>query len=150
MSKASTIHDALIARVAAQLPSHIKLSHAYRLEKSSLPSLYQGFGVKVGPVQNTKRTLNCSMWIKRQYNVVITRKLYQNDSLDSDAKTSVEKQLFEDQILMAKDLTTNPSLDGSSTNVEFESDNGIEFVQTPDEEIMCLDTTFTVEYFESI
>lgn len=149
MSKVANIYDDILARLAAKLPSHSKLTHAYALPECISPHLALGYGVKIGPVENTRRLVNCRVSIRRQFNVVITRRFRQTD-IDADAKTSVEKELFEDQLLVLLELERNPTLNGDSANVTFTSDGGIEFVNTRDEEFMVLDTTYAVEYFEDI
>jgi hypothetical protein len=148
MSTISTIYDTMLADIATQLPNALKLWHAYRLEENGGPILLNGFGVRVGPAENTKRMVCPRVSIRRSMGVILTRKLYQRD-MDADVKTSVEKDILEDQLLLIKHFESNPTV-GGAMNVQFESDTGVSFVNTTDEEFMALETTFTVEYIENL
>lgn len=149
MSNFSLLYDAIVDRIEAVLPSHTRLPNPYKVNENTELYLRQGFGVALGAATNTNRELSCRISVGRDFSVVLTRKFYSIESGVSN-KESVEKQLIEDQILLIRDFCDNSALPGALGIVSYSSDGGIEYVFNEKDNFLVLNTTFTVEYFETI
>lgn len=149
MSNFSSLYDAIVDRIEAVLPNHLRLPNPYKVNENTELYLRQGFGVALGPATNTNRELSCRISVGRDFSVVLSRKFYSIESNVSN-KESVEKQLIEDQILLIRDFCDNSSLPGALGIVSYSSDSGIEYVFNEKDNFLVLNTVFTVEYFETI
>lgn len=151
MSKVSDSYDAFKARVSAVLPSHFVLPNPYAPEQNSENALRVGQGVKFMGGLNSNRSLSCQLSIRRQIEVVITRKYYGSELMTAN-KTTVEKALLEDQYLVINEVEKDPTNALSSVVVQarFESDSGIEFVFNDDKPFLMIRTIFALEYIENL
>lgn len=149
MSEVSTVFDALVTRVGAVLTGHFRLSNAYKLEENSSTFLRIGYAVGVGPAVNTLRPMSCMVFVQRSFTISITRR-YAALETDAAAKATTEKQIMEDMLLVIKDLHTNTSLTNGNRVVKFESDNGINYVETDTDKFMYTTADISIEYFENL
>lgn len=150
MSKIADAYNAMITRVSTLLPSHVRLPNVYRVPQNPDPYLSQGYGIQLGSAQNTNRNLGCKLSVERQMVVVISRKFYARE-YDPEEKATTEKQLFEDQFLVIKDMEKDPTLNNTVMMTKYLSDTGIQFVDAENkEQYMFIESTFSVEYLEDL
>lgn len=151
MSNISDSYDAIVSRVQTLLPSHTRLSSAYSIDENTEPALTLGWAIQIQSGENSKRQLQCDLSIRRSVVIIITRKFYARE-LDITSKASTEKQLFEDQLLVIKDLEKDPTVNAPSYIAKFEyvGDSGIQTVFSNKDQFLKLETIFTLEYFESL
>lgn len=149
MSKISSIYDVLVTRVGTILPNHLRLPHAYAIEKNPEPSLKQGWALQIKGADNSPRQVDCHLTMSREFTIVITRKFYGSD-LATAAKASAEKDLMEDHLLMVKDLEGDASLSNLVSKAEYQSDSGIELVFLGDKPFYKIESNINVQYRELI
>jgi len=150
MSNISTAFDNFKTRLSTLLPSHVELTNPYSVEQNTEGALNQGYGVILGPGSNSKRLVGCKLSVVRSFNLVLTRKFYAQE-LNITGKETTAKDLFEDQKLVIADTEKNPTIGSSAiAKIEYESDNGLEFVLTEADNYLKLETVFKVEYFETL
>lgn len=149
MSNFSDLYDAIVTRVETVFPNHTRLPNPYKIEENNEAFLRQGWGLSMTSGTNSNRQLSCSISIQRSFTISLVRKFYAVES-NVDNKVTVEKQLIEDQLLLIKDLCDNSSLDATNSLVDFESDDGIEYVYGDKDNFLVLNSTFRVEYFDTI
>jgi len=142
--------DALLARLAALFPEGDGwhwLPNAYKPEENPELLLRQGYGLALGPGENTQRLVNCKFSVNRSITVVLTRKY---DALENDAtaKFATEKQLFEDQYRLINDLEQDVSVNGTTMYTRWESDGGIEYVEGDTDRFLMVRTEIALEYLE--
>jgi hypothetical protein len=149
MSRISSIHDALIARLEALFPSHKRLPDAYQVERNPSKFLDQGYAVTIGAASNRGGLLSQQMQVTREMGVVLTRK---SVALESDAAKSAACQLalMEDHLLLIKDLETDTTVNTTAAMVEFTSDSGITSIGDGTHPHLVIETQFTVTYFEDL
>jgi len=151
MSLISTGYDALLSRLDALFPptdGWNRLPNPYKPEENSELFLTQGYGIAMGPGNNTNRQVNCKFSVVRQMTVVLTRK-YEALENDADAKASTEKQLFEDQYILINDLEQDISINGQTMYTRFVADGGIEYVRSDTDRFLILRTQYDLEYLET-
>ena len=149
MSKISTVHAAILSRIATLLPSRTRLINPYRVE-SNPDGIYQsGYGIAMNAAEATKRSLGGKVWIRRDFTVVLTSKFHKLD-LDATASATAELALFEDQLLLIKDFETNTTVNGVAIKVEYQQDTGILFREATKDNFLYVETLFFVEYSEDL
>lgn len=151
MSKVSDVYDALVTRVSAVLPTHKRLSDPNFPEANPEKDLVKGWGIAFGPGENTAGTLTNIMSVRRQFVIIVSRKVQKRDT-DAVGRATVEKQLFEDQKLIIADVEGEPTL-GNSDAVcvaNYTSDGGIEFVHADKDNFLKLETVIEIEYREDL
>jgi hypothetical protein len=149
MSNFSSLYDAIVLRLETVLPNHMRLTNPYNVDQNPEGLLRQGWGLGLGSGSNTNRELSCRISIQRDFNIVLSRKFYAKES-DVQNKADVEKQLFEDLILIVRDFCDNSALPGALGIVNYSSDGGIEQVFGEKDNYLVLRTVFTVEHLETI
>lgn len=145
MSTISSLYDSLITRLAVALPSHLRLSNPYDLEQNPERFLNQGYGVAFGTGENTKQIVDCTLSMRMDIIVSVTRQFVGQET-DHDGKATVEKNLFEDQLLVIKDFCNNITVG----TIDFNGHGGVEFIVTDKSNFLALRSTFSIIYFESI
>ena len=148
MSKISSIYDELRTLVGTQLSSHTELNNPYDITDDADTMFDKGWAVGLGPASNTQRQVGCNMSVARDFVVTITRR-YFTPSRDIANRIAAEKLLFEDQLLVIKDIETNPSSSNIAKMV-FIGDNGLEFLEGDRFGFIILQSTINVEYFEQL
>ena len=152
MSILSDIYDEIVSVLETNYPDHNKLTNPYSIEENNEQALRQGYGLAVGPSQNTQRFTGCKMSIAREFRVIFTRQVYALEQ-DIDAKQEADKQLMEDQRLLIKEIEKDPQLDVGSnglTKFVFTEDTGIEYVHPEKQSFIKLETIFIMEYIENL
>mgnify|MGYP007051599851 CR=1 FL=1 len=129
-TKISKAFDDFKSLCASLLPDHKMLTNPYAAEQNTAAALALGFGLVLGAGENTHRTINCMMSLRRNFHLILTRKFYATE-LNIVGKEDAMKQLFEDQKLIISYVEKNPTISSNSiAKIDFLSDNGIEFVFT--------------------
>jgi hypothetical protein len=149
MSEVSTVYDALITRIEAVLTGHYRLSNPYKLEENPSTFLRIGYGLGIGSATNTGRPMSGCISIQRTFQVSITRR-YAALETNASAKATTEKQILEDMFLLIKDFHENTSLTNGNRVVKFDSDNGINYVETESDRFMYTTGLISIEYFENL
>lgn len=152
MSNFTNLYDGIKTRIETVLPSasgYMRLYNPYELNRNPENILRKAWGIAIGSAVNTNRELSCRISIRRDLTVTLTRKAIATDN-DSVSKTNTEKDLVEDQLLLIKDFCDNSDLPNTIGIVEYVSDTGVTRIFDEKENFLALQTTFTVEYFESV
>ena len=150
MSAVSSAYDAVITAIESQLPNHKRLSNPYDVEENTDLFLRQGYGLVLGPGENSKRNLCNVLSIRRTFQVIISRK-YAATELNASGKATTEKQIMEDLKTLIAYFETNTTLNTGVRVVGFESDSGIQFVKKSATDMyLFTEGIFEIEYFETI
>lgn len=150
MSKITGVYDAFVARVKALLPNHLQLSDPYNFLKNTASEYRQGFGVRVGPGENTGEILSCNLILRQNFDLVITRLVTARET-ERDNKAVIEKSLLEDLFLIINDTESEPTLASSSVlGADFVSHSGIEFVKGDRDDILSIIASFRIRYRENL
>ncbi len=146
----STLIDALITRLDAVLTSGSgwqKLPNAYSVEDNPDSFLKQGYSIGFGKGRNSKKMLSNILSMDREFIVTISRAMDATD-LDLDTRVSIEKTLLEDMRAVVADFNVNA---GTGTqNVDFESDNGVEFFKLNEQDFLYIQGVFSSVTFEQL
>ena len=147
----SSAYDAIESTISTALPTHNELSNPYVPDESNDLMYDAAWGLAFNDGLNLKLLVGCQASISRDFLVVLTRK-WQITKRDLSKRKEVEKQLFEDQYSVIKELELSPTLQASSsiTKVEFESDGGLEFVRTGRTDLIMIRTVFNLTYLEDL
>lgn len=152
MTKISQVYDALLARLAAIMPSAdgwTRLPNPYEIEENPSLFLKQGYGLAIGPGENRNDSVCPNVGIRRIVTVVVSRKVDATE-INVTAKDSPHKQLLEDMFQVLREFEMNVSLLDSLGNAIFVADTGVNFVNGEDENYIYSSMQFTVDYFENL
>lgn len=152
MSHVTECFDLLNARLLALFPEaedYFKITNPYDLSQNSTHFLRQGWGLAVGPGQNANLELSCSITIRREYRVILTRAT-ESLELNVDTKDVVHKTLLEDGFAVIADFEREVRLDDDKYNVLFVSDSGIQSLQGENFAYVSLEMIFNVDIFDRI
>jgi hypothetical protein len=145
----TTAYNAMITRLAAVLTSHKRLTNPYNLSDNTHQFLTIGYGLAIGPAENTRRILGCLITQRRELQVVITRKYFATQ-FDVSGKSTTEKQILEDLFLVVKDFEKSTNLNDTNLTTQYVSDSGIEFVDGDGGPFLAIRATFSLDYQEDI
>lgn len=129
--------------------THTELVNPFVVELNESLALNRGYGFYFGPGANTRRQLSCQLSIEREI-VVINTMINRGTERDVAIRKTAEKQLLEDQFALIDYLETEPTIHGLVSKLEFNSDNGIEFVFDEKFNYIYIESSFSMEYFEDL
>lgn len=151
MSNISDAYDALVTRLETILPSHNRLPNPYKPDENADEQLKLAWGVQVSTGNNSERNISCKLSIERSIIVVLTRRFFAPDLVE-DRMEVPEKALLEDQFLVIDDFEKDPTLNDSTAicKMRYDSDSGIEYVKSDEDNFIKIESTFLIEYFEDL
>ncbi len=151
MSSISSIFDTLKTLLTTTFPSHYWLSDPRIIEGNSELDLNQGIGLAAGVGESLQREIDKHVWIRREFQVVITRRHFASE-LNREGKDTVEKDILEDQKTLIIAFMNDPleTIAKSVSKAIFVGDNGVETVFGDNGNFLKLVTRFQVDYREII
>lgn len=155
MTNISTAFAAMKTVLGTLFPDvsgYFQLTNPYDIEENPDGALMQGWGLAMGPGQNTQRLMSCNLSLSRTFSVTLTRARFGGDSV-TENKEEAELLLFEDQFLLIRELENDVTLNNNVsgiTRIVFLSDAGIEDVVTDNDHYVKLTSAFQMEYFEKL
>lgn len=152
MSVLTSAYDAMITKLGTALSGHKRMTNPYIPEQNSELLLKQAYGLSIAEAINSNREIGCDRYfIQRDMIVRISRKFYALEN-DVTSKATTEKLLLDDDLVAVLDAFENDrnlGVDGV-VDLQYTADQGLEFVFGDKENFLLLQTTFRMEYFESI
>ncbi len=149
MSTAITaVFDALVTRITAILPQHLRLTNPYDLVQNKETFLKKGWGLGFGAGVNSRRFNSLHFTTQRDFILTISRQYYAKES-DIAAKATAEKELFEDLYLVSKDVQKHNTLNDGLYIVTYQGDNGIQSVFSDKDVWLYIQVRLTVDYTEN-
>ena len=143
MSAISTFYDGVETWLEALFatPTYKRLTNPYFPEQNAL-ELNRGWAFIVGP--KTPSNLTTGRYWQFTVNVQVIQTIVQRGTdRDIDIRQTAEKLLLEDQFTMLDSLRTTTTFDTKVWNLEYESDNGLEFVFTEQQNYYKIVTNLT-------
>lgn len=149
MSQISTIYDAIGTVITTLFPTKKELSDPVIIENNDELTLQNGFGIYFGAAVNTNRIVGNQYSIERDVIVTLTKAMRGGHKDNAILKTN-DKAMFEDQHILIKDFCSNNNIVLVSVNRNFISDTGITRIIGEYKTFFMIQTTFKIEYFESL
>jgi hypothetical protein len=146
-SKITTVYGAYNTWISGILTSYKKLPNPYSSEDNSELLLKKGYGIAIGPGENTNRYFGCKHSTKRTFAVILTNQVTVTDH-NVTGHATAELSLLEDAYLLRKAVETDPTLLNSTTKTLYQDDTGIEFVENDRFKFFKIVVNFVSEYIE--
>jgi hypothetical protein len=144
MSAISTFYDAVDSWMSSLFatPTYKKLVNPYTIESDATLNINRGWAFVVGP--KTPANLTTGRYWQFTVNLQIIQTIV-NKGTDRDItiRQTAEKLLLEDQFTMLDSLRTTTTFDTKVWNLEYDSDNGLEFVFTEQQNYYKIVTNLT-------
>lgn len=149
MSNVSTVYDNIITKIGTTISTYTRIPNPY--EPSENPSLFmrKGYGVGFGAGRNTNRMVCDKVSISRAFTILLMNEVLTTE-MNVSSRGSFEKSLLEDQFLLIQAFENDLTLSGACVKIAYSDDTGIQYVEGGSEKFILVETTFEVEYFESI
>jgi len=147
MSVISTAYDNIVSRLATIYSSstYKKLVNPYVLELNDTLSLNRGYSFSVGPGVNTKKLVGDTVTLQKEFQLINTI-VNRGTERDVTIRETAEKNLLEDQFLAIDSFHRTVLSD--SWDFNYESDNGIGFVFTEQQNFITIKSIFILRYSE--
>jgi hypothetical protein len=147
VSKITEVFDNLNTRLSAIYPSatYKKLVNPYILELNDTLSLNRGYGFYIGPGVNTRKLLGPNVTFEREvilFNTIVNR----GTERDVVIRETAEKTLIEDQFLAIESF--HREILSDAWDLKWDSDGGIEFVFTQQQNFLSIRSTYRLSYSE--
>lgn len=148
MSTPTDAFDALVARIVAVYPDHVRLPDGEQIEENTEQQLKKGVGMWPEAAENSERMVSCQGSLRRDYKVTLTRVVRANE-FNLTPKEDAMKTLLEDQFKIIKDIEKDPHLadSGNIAQARFLSDGGVVRVFDDKDTFWKIETVVSVEYF---
>jgi hypothetical protein len=144
MSAISTFHDGVETWLSALFtaPTYKRLVNPYTIESDVSLNLNRGWTFVIGP--KTPANLTTGRYWQFNVNLQVIQTISQKGTdRDITIRQTAEKLLLEDQFTMLDSLRTTTTFDTKVWNLEYESDNGLEFVFTEQQNYYKIVTNLT-------
>lgn len=148
MSTIDSIISAIQSKIATALPAYAKLSNPYNTADNDEVFLRQGYGVTIG-ASSKNRVTTSVIGMQRKFGIVLTAEVFSTKNDDS-TKENAHLALANDQLSVIKAIELDFSLGGAVLKAEYESDEGIQFVNNKNEKFLELKTIVSVSYTEAV
>lgn len=148
-TKISDFYTSFQTLLTTLYPNHLKLVNPYNVESNESFALNKGYGFSIGPGLNTDRMVSCQASISRQINFVLCR-INRGTERDVVIRETAEKDIFEDQMLLIKQVEKDPQLLQTISRIRYTSDEGIEFKTFDEINYLVLRSSFEIEYLEDL
>ena len=149
MSKISTIHNAIVSKIATNLTSYKQIPNPYLIEGNPLTILSKGFGVAIGPGITTERVISCQTSWERSFIVSLINYVATTDTKTSVRET-ITKNLLEDHFTLLGQFSKDSYLSNTAIDAVVSSDGGIELIEIDSKPHFLIELEINVEYLEDL
>ena len=149
MSKISTIHDAIVSKIATNLTSYKQIPNPYEIEDNPHTILSKGFGVAVGPGVATERVISCQTSWERSFLITLINYVATTDTKTSVRET-ITKNILEDHFTLMGEFSKDSYLSGTAIDAIVQSDGGIEFIEISGKPHFLIEIELVAEYLEDL
>lgn len=151
MTQISQIIEAWKALVEGQIEGITEIPNPYEPEKNPDLLLQNGYGIGVGPAENTNRRIGGHVSMAREFEIMLFRLVGVTEN-DATGIRAAEKSILEDQIKLIKQVEQDPTLGSSCANAQFVNSDPVEYLiaDQSGRRYFRLFTIFRCEYFEDV
>lgn len=147
-TKIETIYDAIVDKIEGQLTSAKRLPNPYVMDENSFLMMDEGFGVAIGPSEDTNRSVGCIITCRREFIVRLVRKVTTTQN-NITSRETIEKDILVDHDLLRKAFYLDTSLGGEAMISTIQGDSGINFIDGERLKFLAIDLFLLVEYQEN-
>jgi hypothetical protein len=139
----------LINKIEATLTSYTRIPNPY--ETSENPSLFlrKGYGLGFSNGENTNRQICDKFSVRRSFTLVLINQVFSTE-MNSSGRASFERSLMEDHYAIINAIEKDVNLGGKVSQVSYQNDSGIDYVENDTEKFILISSTFDIEYLETI
>lgn len=149
MSLVADIYDKLHVIMSTELSTYTRIPNAYEPNENPELFLRKGYGIGYGAGTNTNRQICDKFSIRRTYTIVLINQVY-STMTNSSSRGTFESSLMNDQKTLINAIENDITLTGSCINARFVGDSGIEYVDGDSNKYILIESSFDIEYLETI
>lgn len=148
-TKITAIYDRLITDIEATLTTYTRIPNPYAADQNPELFLRKGYGLGIGPAENTRRLICGFFSINRIFTIILVNQILTTDT-NSSSRGTFERDMMEDHYSLINALEVDNNLGGNAVKTMFTSDSGIQFVEGDMGKYVMCEITLEVEYLEPI
>lgn len=148
-TKIEDIYDAICDVVELSLPDYVRFPNPYEITENTFLHMKSGYGIAIGPGQDTQRYVGCLITYERQFTLVIVRQIMTTQN-NTGRRLIVEKDILADHDVLRKAIYNNSSLSGNAIKTTLISDGGINFIDGDALKFLSMEMQIVTEYQEPI
>jgi hypothetical protein len=149
MSAISTIYNEIHALMGTLYPDKRELVDNIDISNNDEISLRDGYGIYIGSAINSQRKVGCSLSIERSFDIIFTR-VIKGSHKNKTALETAEKAILEDAYTIINRLENDDDDISAAAKCYYVSDNGMQRVIAGQYNLITMELTFSVEYFENL
>jgi len=146
-TKISQIYDAIVDVIEAELTTSVRIPNPYILDINSFLHLKKGFGVAIGPGDDTQRYIGCLVTWERNFTIAIIQQMVATQN-NVGTREVIEKELLDDHDKLRKAFYNNSTLSGKAIKSTITDDGGVSFIDGDRLKFIALEMNLLVEYQE--
>jgi hypothetical protein len=147
MAKISTIYDKIVDVLEANLSGHTRMPNPYEVNANTYLHLNNGFGVGIGPGQDTERYVGCLVTWEQSYSIILVRRVVTTQN-NTTARETIEKDILADWDVLRKAFYLDNTLSGNAIKTTVVSHGGVNFIDGDRLKFLALEMQLVVEYQE--
>lgn len=147
MSKITNIYDAIITEIQTDLPTYKRLPNPYVVDSNTYLQLQNGFGLAIGPGNDTQRYVGCLVTWERVFTIILVKQVTSTQN-NLGSRELIEKSLLDDHDTLRKAFYLNSTLGGEAIKSTVLDDGGIQFLDAERLKFLSLEMNLYVEYQE--
>lgn len=145
MGAISTIYDAIVDVIEAELTTHKRLPNPYEVEENTYLHLNKAFGVGIGSGFDTQRYVGCLVTWEQSYNIVLVRRIVTTEN-NTAKREVIEKDILEDFDGLRKAFYLANTLSGNAIKSTVIAHGGINLIDGENMKFLALEMNLIVEY----
>lgn len=149
MTAISEIYDAIVDKLAAELPAFQRIPNPYALDENTAILLRKAYGLAIGAGTNTERYVGCLVTWERDYTIGLVTQVVNTEN-DTEGRASVEKDIIDAHGTILQAFESDSTLSGKCIKAVIVDDGGINYIQGVQSKYLALEVTLRVEYQEPI
>ena len=149
MSAITNIYNVLETMIETALPTYSKIPNPYVVEDNPELLMETGYGLAIGPGNNTERLVGCKKTYEREFVIVLINEVTTTDT-NLDQREALEKSIVEDHYKVFSAIEVDPDLGGYAVKGVLLNDSGIQYLDTGIQKYILIEISVTAEYFENL
>lgn len=147
-TKISEIYDACVDLIESTLPNtYLRIPNPYTVDVNTFLHLRHGYGIAIGPGQDTQRYVGCLVTWERVFSIILVQQVIATQN-DTAVREVIEKDILDDHDKLRKAFYLNSTLGSLAIKSTVLDDSGVNFIDGERLKFLGLVMSLFVEYQE--
>lgn len=147
-TKIEQVYDALTTLVETTLSEYKRFPNPYVIDANTFLHMKTGFGISIGPGNDTERFVGCEVTWQRIFTVTIVQQITTTQN-NLARREIIEKDILNDHDKLMKAIYLDNSLGGKAIKSFVTDDGGVNFIDGDRLKFLAMEINVAVEYADS-